>query len=112
MTRLTSLSVSVVFLYLTPEGPKLSLDDAQVIGLDRAGPPDVETTKLLLHHSVAIAAPRSLVKAVLNEDVPRAWHASAFLRHHRCILLDPSHEAPVGNYIVRIDPSLGVTAIR
>jgi CRISPR-associated endonuclease/helicase Cas3 len=103
VTRLGDKSVMTIMLrhdgndlYLPRSGRRIARDH----------PPDPETIRDLLLHSVRLSQP-AVVKA-LDKVLPLPGWSSALLRACRPLILDEQGACVLGNYLVRLDDDLGV----
>jgi len=90
LTRLTEPSVSVVLLS-NAEAADLRTKEA----------------KAFLMRSVQISDKR-ILGHLMASPTPTQWNHSALLRHHRLLVLDDSNSKPLGQYVLKYDPELGV----
>lgn len=103
LTRLSDVSVPVVLLEETPNGP--ALPDGTVIDLGVV--PSEELVPRLLERSVSLAS-RRVVYALLEQPVPAGWERRPLLRNHRVVVLPRAGPAQIGRASVSLDRDLGV----
>ena len=106
LTRLSEPTVSLVFLYGSPQ--RAYLDAERLRPVDFGKIPSVAEAKDLLMQSVAVSDKR-VVFSLLEQGVPRGWRQSPLLRHYRLAPLDASGMAAVGKYLLRIEDDVGLT---
>lgn len=99
------VSLEVVCFYLTDSGPALKEDGTEPVDLSIE--PDPLLTRRLLERSVRIGH-RGLVSCLLRREVPAGWKRSAYLRHHRYLLLREGVEQ-VDGWRVTLDRQVGLT---
>ncbi|MCC6863117.1 MAG: CRISPR-associated helicase Cas3' [Bryobacterales bacterium] len=105
LTRLTDVSVAVVFLHEGGRLPSLEPDGRGPV--DPALAPDLALSKELLLRSVTLAD-RRIVFDLLRQETPAGWAKSPLLRNHRLLCLNGEGEVRVGLHRVRLDAELGV----
>lgn len=111
LTRLTELTVQVVCLGGTSERPTLRPGGP---ALDRRWlreRPTIEVTRDLLSRAVSLSD-RRVVHALLKREVPKGWQDSPVLRRHRPLYFGEDRIAPVGDWLIRLDPELGLVIER
>ena len=67
-----------------------------------------ESMRKYLGCSLNLSIPGLVQDVIKYAEVPAAWRKSALLRHYRTILFDACGEAAVGNWVLQIDPELGL----
>lgn len=105
LTRLTGLTVSIVLLRTVDGRPCLDSEGKHPVDLDHK--PNVAEAVALLKQSLTLSG-FGIVRRVLKCPVPLGWQKSALLRHYRAIVLDTTGRAPIGAYMLRLDPDEGV----
>lgn len=72
--------------------------------------PNNEDINKLLEHSVSVAR-FGLTEEIIHDDkciLPKAWEATALLRHHRILFFDKDYICQCGNFQLRLDDDLGL----
>lgn len=108
LTRLTSPTVAVVCLYGSADHPRLGRNGPR---LRLTAKPSVEDARTLLQHSLTLSDTR-VVHTLLQLQPPPGWQKSSVLRRHRALFFEPAPDgcamARLGQYIIRLDPALGI----
>jgi len=104
LTRLGNPSVQVVCLHRVGRRVCLEADGAETVHLDRQ--PTAEETRDLLRRSLSISH-QGLYQRLQEMPVPKGWQRNALLRHHRPLIFEEGR-VQVGNYDLRLDPTLGL----
>jgi len=104
--RETRPSVSIVCLFASPEGPRLSADGA-VIDLTQVA--DYQLTEAIIRRSVSISHFGIVRELLADEDrVPKTWRKNSLLRPLRVVQFDAERECPIGDFRLKLDPDLGL----
>ncbi len=104
--RETRPSVSIVCLFSSPEGPRLSADGT-VVDLTRE--PDHRLTEAFIRRSVSISH-FGIVRVLLADEdrVPKAWRKNSLLRSLRMVEFNAAGECVIGDFRLKLDPDLGL----
>jgi CRISPR-associated endonuclease/helicase Cas3 len=105
VTRLAEPTVNLVFLHV--RGGSLYLDPGGTKPVQMKGVPGLAEAKRLLGNAVTITH-RSCVRHFAAEKPPPAWDKSSLLRFHRLVRLDAEGKTLFGNFVLQLDPELGV----
>lgn len=107
VTRLGDEGFQVVCLFGEDSAPSL-----QVAGptLDLGIPPEPGLVAGLFFRSVAITD-RRLVAALAHLPCPSGWRKNAMLRYHRVLTFDAGNKARINEYVVELDPELGLRIV-
>lgn len=103
LTRLTEPSVQVVCLVETKTGIALEADGEEV---DMSIRPTAVQTRSFLRQAMTITDKR-MVFTLRDRTVPSGWKRTPALRHHRPLIFSEGKTA-VGEYVLRLDPELGL----
>ncbi|BAS27308.1 CRISPR-associated protein Cas3 [Limnochorda pilosa] len=106
LTRIGVPSITAIILQGTENGPWFIPGEHRE--LDRNHRPDVDVVKRLLAWSVRISH-HGVVRAMSGrEGLPPSWRQSPLLRGCRVLLIDEGGLGRAGDWIVHIDPRLGL----
>lgn len=108
LTRLGPPSVGLVCLHQGPAGPTFRAGGEGPV--DLGARPSLPLVEQLLRRAVRVSH-RGLVRHLLAQPVPEAWHRSPFLRHHRLALFS-DHVFNLAGWQLVLDPALGLVIRR
>ncbi len=103
VTRLGEPTVTTIFLQESTDGLVLPRTDRQV---DLKRSPNLAMIRGLLEHSTRISK-QGLVQTLMAQPNPTQW-TSALLQYCRYVILNAQGRTQIGNWVLELDPLLGV----
>ncbi|MEW5721733.1 MAG: CRISPR-associated helicase Cas3' [Thermodesulfobacteriota bacterium] len=106
LTRLSGPSVNLVVLWGSPQAPKLDPYDENIVDLENK--PNSQLVRELLTRSLNLSLRKVVGEILEHGERPPGWASSAWLRHHRLMVLDSENSARLGRYRLTMDRELGL----